>query len=194
MQAASFVTALKASQGLVKVNDHIKNYRPKIIVLSGDPPSRPNLVDFANLITKKLSLMSTLDIVDDEDWKTVETRKQLGQAWLLSNKIKGFHSVTRNSCFRYSVPHVSQKQSLMLVFSDGVRSALELHGLSKLSPNMLMLGFKEDWLMEGMLEHSVDYYQTLFTAMDMRLAVGILRLPEKYRSSEETETIAEEQW
>ena len=29
-QAQSFVTALKASQGLVKVNDHIKNYRPKV--------------------------------------------------------------------------------------------------------------------------------------------------------------------
>ena len=49
---------------IIKVSDHIKNYRPKILVLSGVPSERPNLVDFANLIVKKISMMSTLHIVD----------------------------------------------------------------------------------------------------------------------------------
>ena len=37
--------------------DHVKNYRPKILVLSGIPAHRLPLVDFAHLITKKLSLV-----------------------------------------------------------------------------------------------------------------------------------------
>jgi solute carrier family 12 sodium/potassium/chloride transporter 2 len=56
-QALQFVTALKNVQALNDVADHVKNYRPKILVLSGNPSHRQPLVDFANLVTKKLSLL-----------------------------------------------------------------------------------------------------------------------------------------
>lgn len=56
-QAQSYNSALKSIQELNNVNDHVKNYRPQILVLSGLPGSRPPLVDFANLLTKELSLM-----------------------------------------------------------------------------------------------------------------------------------------
>ena len=159
LQAQVFLAALKASQSLLKVSDHVKNYRPKILVMSGEPRHRPSLVEFANLITKKISLMSTLHIVMDDkmDWKSVESVRSQSQAWLLSKKIKSFHGVTRNSHF-----------------SEGVRSALELQGLSKLSPNMILLGFKENWRLE--LAATEEYYHALHLAMEMKLAVGILRL------------------
>ena len=162
------MTALKASQGLFKVTDHIKNYRPKILVLSGKPSHRQNLVDFGHLITKKISLMSTLDIVDENSlsWRSLDKLKQESQRWLLDNKIKAFHGMTRNNSF-----------------SEGVRAALELQGLSKLSPNMMMVGFKENWREEG--EGSLEYYQALHTAMDMGLAVAILRLPASYHEARE---------
>jgi hypothetical protein len=51
------VSALKNVQALNDVPDHVKNYRPKILVLSGVPAHRQPLVDFANLLTKKLSLL-----------------------------------------------------------------------------------------------------------------------------------------
>ena len=60
-------------------------------------------------------------------------------------------------------------------FSEGVRCALELHGLSKLAPNMVLVGFKEDWVAGA--GSTTEYYTALHTAMDMRLAVGILRQP-----------------
>ena len=56
-QAQQFVTALKNVQSLNEVPDHVKNYRPKLLVFSGVPAHRQPLVDFGYLITKKLSLM-----------------------------------------------------------------------------------------------------------------------------------------
>ena len=108
--------------------------------------------------------MSTLHIVDHDksDWKQLEVIKHQSQQWLMENKIKAFHGITRNNSF-----------------SEGVRSALELHGLSKLSPNMILVGFKENWSQNP--QDTQDYYQALHLAMDMRLSVGILRLPSKYR-------------
>ena len=41
----------------------MKNYRPKLLLFSGPPSSRPSLVHFANLITKRISLLSTTHIV-----------------------------------------------------------------------------------------------------------------------------------
>ena len=64
-------------------------------------------------------------------------------------------------------------------FSEGVRCALELHGLSKLAPNMVLVGFKEDWVAGAGAGagSTTEYYTALHTAMDMRLSVGILRQP-----------------
>lgn len=56
-QAQVFVNALKGVQNLTETQEHVKNYRPKILVLTGNPAHRPPLVDFANLMTKKLSLL-----------------------------------------------------------------------------------------------------------------------------------------
>ena len=56
-QAQQFVTALKNVQSLNDVPDHVKNYRPKLLLFSGVPGHRQPLVDFGYLITKKLSLM-----------------------------------------------------------------------------------------------------------------------------------------
>jgi solute carrier family 12 sodium/potassium/chloride transporter 2 len=42
---------------LNRVEEHVKNFRPQVLVLTGMPGSRPPLVDFAYLITKGLSLL-----------------------------------------------------------------------------------------------------------------------------------------
>lgn len=56
-QAQSYNSALKSTQELVHVQDHVKNYRPQILVLSGLPSSRPALVDIGHLFIKHTSLM-----------------------------------------------------------------------------------------------------------------------------------------
>lgn len=56
-QAQSYNSALKSVQDLNSVNEHVKNYRPQILVLSGLPGTRPPLIDFTYLLVKNLSLM-----------------------------------------------------------------------------------------------------------------------------------------
>lgn len=56
-QAQTYKNALVSVQQLSNVEDHVKNYRPQILVLTGNPGDRPPLIDFAWLISKNLSLM-----------------------------------------------------------------------------------------------------------------------------------------
>ncbi|XP_014667356.1 PREDICTED: solute carrier family 12 member 2-like [Priapulus caudatus] len=56
-QANVYRSALIALLKLNNVEDHVKNYRPQCLVLSGDPRSRPALVDLVSSFTKKVSLM-----------------------------------------------------------------------------------------------------------------------------------------
>jgi len=52
-----YTNALISVQQLNNVEDHVKNFRPQILVLSGMPSYRPPLIDFAFLITKKTSML-----------------------------------------------------------------------------------------------------------------------------------------
>ena len=71
--------------------------------------------------------------------------------------MKAFHAVTRNTSF-----------------TEGVRAAIELQGLGKLAPNMVMLGFKEDWREE--VVEAGEYFLAITNALDMHLSVGLLRV------------------
>ena len=157
-QTQSFVSALKAVQTLAKVEDHVKNFRPKLIVLSGDPATRPCLVDFANLLTKRLSLLQFAQIIhEDLDWKHGQELKHQAQDWLNDNHIKAFYALTRNPSF-----------------SHGAKVAIELSGLGKLSPNMMLIGFHEHW--SSNLIDAEEYFKTLQIGFEMHLAVGVLRI------------------
>lgn len=56
-QAHSYRNALQYVCKLERTDEHVKNYRPQLLVLSGNPASRPGLVDFGYSITKGSSLM-----------------------------------------------------------------------------------------------------------------------------------------
>ena len=75
--ALIFLNALNNSYSLNEKKDHIKTYRPKVLVMSGNPAHRKPLVDFANLLTKKMSLLVCGHILpenslqDDEPLKVI---------------------------------------------------------------------------------------------------------------------------
>lgn len=52
-----------AVHNLIRVEDHVKNFRPQLLVLSGMTSARPSLIDFAQLITKNLSLLVCGNII-----------------------------------------------------------------------------------------------------------------------------------
>ncbi|KAA0715022.1 Solute carrier family 12 member 3 [Triplophysa tibetana] len=63
VQASTYKMALSHCIGLNQVEDHIKNYRPQCLVLSGPPCMRPSMVDFIGTFTKNQSLMICANVI-----------------------------------------------------------------------------------------------------------------------------------
>lgn len=91
------------------------------------------------------------------EWKNIETMRTNGYQWLQSNRVKAFYSVVRHANF-----------------SDGARVGIELSGLGKLKPNLLLVGFKENWKCSP--KEAKEYYDVLTSGFDIRLSVGVLRI------------------
>ena len=51
---------------------------------------------------------------------------------------------------------------------------MELVGLGNLSPNLVMIGFKEKWRQSP--QDTRDYVSIIQNALELRLSVGILRI------------------
>jgi solute carrier family 12 sodium/potassium/chloride transporter 2 len=160
-QAQSYSSALKAMLELNRVEEHVKNFRPQVLVLTGMPGSRPPLVDFANLITKGLSLLVCAHILKGTHSQRVHvalTRK--AYQWLIRHKVKAFFNITENDSFE-----------------AGCQALMEITGLGKLRPNMILMGYKENWRTCNE-EELQQYFNVIHNALDRYLAVGILRLQE----------------
>jgi len=156
-QAAVFVNALKSVQSLTDTPEHVKNYRPKLLVLSGNPTHRIPLLDFGNLITKKLSLLITGHVITDNTSKNTTKLREDVQDWMKEKKVHGFYNVLQNKSFE-----------------DGALACLSLSGLGKLAPNMLLMGFKSDCYQDT--DRTIQYVNVWNKAYDQGLSVIILRV------------------
>ncbi|XP_064474714.1 solute carrier family 12 member 2-like [Ornithodoros turicata] len=160
-QAQTYKDALNAVFRLNMVQEHVKNYRPQILVLTGDPSHRPPLVDFAYSITKKLSLLICGNVTSVR--LTSRTRNVLtnrANQWLQRRKVKAFYALVKDEDFAH-----------------GVRSMLQVAGVGKLKPNVVMLGYKTNWETSDP-EDVVRYFTVIHDVLDMYLSVCILRLSE----------------
>ena len=92
-QAAIFVSALKSVQTLTDTPEHVKNFRPKVLVLSGNPTHRIPLIDFGNIITKKLSLLICSHVLRENKPKNTIKLKEDVQEWMKKQKVVGFYNV-----------------------------------------------------------------------------------------------------
>lgn len=128
-QEQTYRTALSAALRLQHIGDHIKNYHPQVLVLSGCPHSRPPLIDLANLITKNHSLLIVGDVVLNKlSYRARTALVNAAQKWLDARKVKAFYNVVDN-----------------VDFENGVRSLIQSSGFGKLSPNIVLMGYKSDW-------------------------------------------------
>lgn len=126
IQAQTFSDALTALQSLATQSIHVKNYRPQILCLTGFPNARPALVDFANLLTKKQSLLICANINEDRVQSFLRrVIIQNGYEWLQARNVKAFY-VMVDSC----------------KFDEGCQALLQSTGIGKLAPNILLLGYK----------------------------------------------------
>ena len=56
-QAFLYAFSIRNLLKLEKLGDHVKNFRPHFLVLSGPPSSRPDLVSFASQMSKDAGVM-----------------------------------------------------------------------------------------------------------------------------------------
>ena len=95
-QAQQFVTTLRNCHTLNEMPEHVKNYRPRILVFTGVPAHRQPLVDFANLITKKLSLLICAHVDGENNQYTyLEALRGNVALWLKDHHIKAFFNAVR---------------------------------------------------------------------------------------------------
>ncbi|KAM6409164.1 solute carrier family 12 member 3 isoform 2-T2 [Rhynochetos jubatus] len=163
MQASSYNMALSYSVGLSEVDEHIKNYRPQCLVLTGPPNFRPALVDFVGTFTKNLSLMLCGNVlIGPRKQKMPESRLTADghTKWLLKRKIKAFYTDVVAEDLR-----------------SGVQMLIQAAGLGKMRPNILVLGYKRNWRTASP-QSLEDYVGILHDAFDFKYGVCLMRMKE----------------
>ncbi|XP_058449562.1 bumetanide-sensitive sodium-(potassium)-chloride cotransporter [Malaya genurostris] len=160
-QEQTYKSALSSTLKLQNIGDHVKNYHPSVLVLTGNPMNRPPLLDLANLITKNHSLMIVGDIIKER----LSHRKRQEQnskytKFLEIRKIRGFYQPIDG-----------------LSFEEGVHALIQTSGVGKLSPNIVLMGYKSNW-MTCPVKDLLTYYNVLHDSFDCRMAISILRLPD----------------
>ncbi|XP_017321155.1 solute carrier family 12 member 1 [Ictalurus punctatus] len=160
-QAVTFVNAVNNALTLSGVNEHIKNFRPQCMVLTGPPKTRPALLDLAHSFTKNYGLCITCEVFVGprlEKQQELSDCMEPNQLWLNQQKRKAFYAAVASDSFR-----------------DGAKSLLQASGLGRLRPNTLMLGFKRDWKTAN-TEDVQAYVGVLHDAFDFEYGTMILRL------------------
>ncbi|KAK2913269.1 hypothetical protein Q8A67_001668 [Cirrhinus molitorella] len=158
-QASFYNMALSFSMSLTGVEDHVKNFRPQCLVLTGPPNVRPALVDFVGTFTKNISLMICGNIImEDEKSCFPQHSTDMLVDWLNQRKVRSFYtSFTADS------------------LKEGAHHLMQASGLGKLKPNTLVLGYKMNW-QECKPESLQDYVNTISDAFDSSYGIAVLRM------------------
>ncbi|XP_072488401.1 solute carrier family 12 member 3 isoform X5 [Notamacropus eugenii] len=169
VQAGSYNMALNYSVGLNEVEEHIKNYRPQCLVLTGPPNFRPALVDFVGTFTRNLSLMICGHVIIGPRKQRMPELRLISNGhtkWLNKRKIKAFYSDVIAEDLR-----------------SGVQTLIQAAGLGKMKPNILVVGYKKNW--QSAHPATVeDYIGILHDAFDFNYGVCVMRMREGLNVSE----------
>ncbi|XP_023193484.1 solute carrier family 12 member 2 isoform X1 [Xiphophorus maculatus] len=163
-QALTYQQALTHTLHLSAVEDHVKNFRPQCLVMTGYPNSRPALLDLVHTFTKNVGLMICGHVrmqgYRKPNFKDLAADQSRYQRWLMRNETKAFYTP---------------------VFAEDLRQGsqylLQAAGLGRLRPNTLVLGFKNDWR-DGDMMNVETYINMIHDAFDFQYGAVILRLQE----------------
>nr|XP_020474487.1 solute carrier family 12 member 2 isoform X2 [Monopterus albus] len=162
-QALTYHQALTHTLHLSGVEDHIKNFRPQCLVMTGYPNSRPALLDLVHSFTKNVGLMICGHIRTGyrrPNFKDLATDQSRYQRWLLKNETKAFYTPVFAEDMR-----------------QGTQYLLQAAGLGRLKPNTLVIGFKNDWR-DGDMMNVETYISMIHDAFDFQFGAVVLRLKE----------------
>ncbi|XP_047219699.1 solute carrier family 12 member 1 [Girardinichthys multiradiatus] len=160
-QAVTFVSAVSNALSLASVEDHVKNFRPQILALTGPARVRPALLDLAHSITKNYGLCLSCEVLvgpRSEIQQEMNTVIEKNQQWLNKTKRKVFYAAVACDSFR-----------------EGAESLLQASGLGRMKPNTLMIGFKRNWR-TAEAEAVQSYVGILHDAFDFDYGTVVLRI------------------
>uniref|UniRef100_A0AAY4D1J9 Solute carrier family 12 member 2 n=1 Tax=Denticeps clupeoides TaxID=299321 RepID=A0AAY4D1J9_9TELE len=163
MQALMYNQALSHCLHLTGVEDHIKNFRPQCLVMTGYPNARPALLNLVHSFTKDVGLMVCGHVRTGSrrpNYKDMLNDQLRYQRWLLKKKIKAFYNPVYADDLR-----------------QGAQYLLQATGLGRLKTNTLVLGFKNAWR-DGHMRDVETYINTIHDAFDLQYGVVLLRLRE----------------
>ncbi|XP_066567459.1 solute carrier family 12 member 2 isoform X2 [Amia ocellicauda] len=162
-QALTYHQALTHCIRLTGVEDHIKNFRPQCLVMTGYPNTRPALLNLVHDFTKNVGLMVCGHVrmsARRPNFKELANEQGRYQRWLLKNKTKAFYTPVYAEDLR-----------------QGAQYLLQAAGLGRMRPNTLVLGFKNDWR-DGDMKDVETYINMIHDAFDFQYGAVILRLKE----------------
>uniref|UniRef100_A0AAQ5YGQ2 Solute carrier family 12 member 3 n=1 Tax=Amphiprion ocellaris TaxID=80972 RepID=A0AAQ5YGQ2_AMPOC len=170
VQAGSYSFALNQCVGLNSVEDHVKNYRPQCLVLTGPPSRRPALVDLVSCLTKSLSLMIFMfwcfSVCVPQASSCLSELQEANSSrhvsWLNQRKVRAFYRGVVAADLR-----------------SGVNVLLQGSGLGRMKPNVVLMGFKSDWSRSSP-EAAHSYIGILHDAFDLQFGVCVLRMREGF--------------
>ncbi|KAL1272040.1 hypothetical protein QQF64_031056 [Cirrhinus molitorella] len=158
-QAGFYNMALSFSMSLNDVKDHVKNYRPQCLVLTGPPNVRPALVDFVGTFTKNICLMICGNIIVEDDKSSLpQYSTDMLVDWLNQRKVRSFYTSFNASSLK-----------------EGTYNLMQASGLGKLKPDTLVLGYKMNW-QECKPESLEDYMNIISIAFDSNYGIAILKM------------------
>ncbi|KAH9500961.1 hypothetical protein Btru_069330 [Bulinus truncatus] len=168
-QAHVYRSVLQSALKLVRIGTHVKNFRPQVLVMSGEPETRPALVDFCTHITKKMGLMVCGNVIIGKQGDHLrKIHSEAPYHYFSRRHIRSFYSVATASTFQL-----------------GAQALMQNVGIGKFRPNLLILGFKSNWQIDNP-ENVQQYLEVIHDAFDLRMGVGILRVKEGFGLDIET--------
>ncbi|KAK2506070.1 hypothetical protein MC885_004979 [Smutsia gigantea] len=158
-QALTYLNALQHSIRLSGVEDHVKNFRPQCLVMTGAPNSRPALLHLVHDFTKNVGLMICGHVhmgPRRQAMKEMSIDQAKYQRWLIKNKMKAFYAPVHADDLR-----------------EGAQYLMQAAGLGRMKPNTLVLGFKKDWLQGDMRDVDIDAFDIQYGVVVIRLKEGL---------------------
>uniref|UniRef100_A0A8C7WD55 Solute carrier family 12 member 2 n=1 Tax=Oncorhynchus mykiss TaxID=8022 RepID=A0A8C7WD55_ONCMY len=163
-QALIYNHALTHCLLLTGVEDHVKNFRPQCLVMTGYPNARPALLHLVNAFTKNVGLMvcgHVRTVSRRPNFKEMSLDHARYQRWLLKNRIKAFYTPVFAEDLRHGAQYLLQV--IVLQCTAIICGISSVWCLPSLVPDLFML---------SRLFHDQD------DAFDLQHGVVIIRLQE----------------
>jgi solute carrier family 12 (sodium/potassium/chloride transporter), member 2 len=140
VEASKYRAALERMSKLETMKAHVKNFRPQLLVFSGELQQRKGLVAFSQYLRKSggAIMYGNVLVADVSDIRSRATHEALERY----NELKKHSSLQE---LGFPIRNAFHDAVIAPDLLNGTMSLLQLAGMSKMRPNVVLFGFRENW-------------------------------------------------